>query len=246
MKLNNVLSFRTNDPVSPEPAINVSVSRVRGGVSTVPTEAVFAPVQVGTEAIQILDIRDGAKQPRAVLRVQSTSPDTVVVRLLPRPVGSEIGQHPAGALVGRLEVKLRAKEVGAFRGEVLIYAQGEPTPSKVLVMGRGASLVEASPSALVLPRASNNGPIYSGFSVCRNVEGKPITLSIASTLPEGLLVEFPSGSGSGPRLARVTWDPVRGKALAGRGPVPVKLTADVAGQSIGFELQVVCQEGGGG
>lgn len=241
MKIYTVLSFRTNDPTNPQPTVNLVVPRVRGGFSAVPQTITFRPLPVGTEAVQVLDIRDGARQPRSVGRVECVSPG-ITARMLPESVKPESELHPAGVLVGRLEVKLRPAAVGSVNGEVFVYAAGEPTPSKIAVSGRGTSLVQATPAALVLPRASGGGPVYTSVCLCRSVEGKPMTLSLASA-PEGISVEIPTDSGNSPRPIRITWDPVRGKALAGRGPSRVRLTADVGGRSEAVDLTVICQEG---
>jgi hypothetical protein len=243
MTFRTVVSFRTNDPTSPHPAIDVIIARVRGGLSTVPTAATFGPTAVGTEAVQVLDIRDGAKPPRSIRRVESASPD-VTARLLPAPAEPEAEPHPAGALVGRVEVTMRPGEVGPLNSVVRVYTDGEPNPLTVPITGRGAALVEAVPSAFVLHRSSGNGPVYTGACLCRSVEGKPLKLSVASA-PEGLSVDLLGESGTAVRQVRVTWDPKRGRGLAGRGPVPVKLTADVGGRAVDLELQVVCREGGG-
>jgi len=43
------------------------------------------------------------------------------------------------------------------------------------------------PESIVLPRMSNAGPVYQGFSICKASSGKPLKVCVAE-VPPGLIV----------------------------------------------------------
>ena len=81
--------FRTNDPDRPEVAIEASVSRVKAGVSTIPTSASFGTLSLGTKARQVLDVYDSADKPRTVEQVTSYVVDEEADFSLPAQLGNE-------------------------------------------------------------------------------------------------------------------------------------------------------------
>ncbi len=207
--MRNLLTFRTNDPTRPKADIAVVITRVTGGVFTVPTSVVFADVPVGTGARQVVEVRDFAVRPRKIQRVSSSDPDRLIVRLLEAESPGPAEEQPAaGALIGRLEISARTHEVGPMDGTVLIHLDdASHPPDSVPVIGRVVPLVAIAPASVVLPRASGAGPLYFAQCACRSTTGKPLALELLEA-PAGLsAVVIPVAGNPGLQMVRVEWKP---------------------------------------
>jgi hypothetical protein len=243
--MRNLIAFRTNDPTRPHVGIEVVVPRIRGGVVAVPTSVSFGDVVQGSVARQTLEIRDGATIPRSVARLESSDTERVSVRLLPTEdtAGTaEDGQFP---LIARAEVEMRTDRLGPGDAEVRIILSGEDRPPDLVpVHGRVAAAVEASPPSLLLPRTSDAGPVYSGSCLCQSLEGKPLTLTLASA-PEGLTALIMEGdAGASRRVVQISLDPQRGQSLAGGPPQVIRFRAKAGDREMMLDIPVTCRREG--
>jgi hypothetical protein len=209
-EMRNAIFFHTNDPALPERALVVGIPKVTGGINASPARVLFDSIPIKTEAHQLIEIRDPTSPPRTIRQVLSSNPDRFTVRLLPaeRAEGSPETKHKDGLLLGRIEVSPRTQEPGSFEGEVQIFLNDEARPPESIpVTGRVAPMVEASPATLVLPRASREGPLYFGTSVCRSIEGLPLQLSLEEA-PKGISAMISPVHGN-PSLqtVRIEWKP---------------------------------------
>ncbi|MGI8979756.1 MAG: hypothetical protein ACR2FY_11080 [Pirellulaceae bacterium] len=241
----NGVRFRTNDPDRPEMSIEAAVSKVKAGVTTIPTSASFGTLPMGAEGRQVLDVYDSADKPRAIERVVSRNPNLVSVRILPtseeHPISTD---RKLGVQIGRLEVIAVTTLPGPLTNEIEIYLQGEYRPPTVIeVSGRVAAAVEVSPSFLVLPRASEAGPIYFGECVCRSTDGKKFTLT-ADSPQVGLNVELETPATDSTQGVRIQWDPKMDVDLPPNGQRKVCLRANVEGRETILEVRVFCRRQG--
>ncbi len=239
------VKFRTNDPDRLEMAIEALVSKVMAGVTTVPTSVIFGKLSMGEEASQVLDVFDSAKKPRAMERVASRNPNRVSVRMLPIPKDNAVPtDRRLGVRIGRVEVTAATTVPGPLTNEIEIYLQGEHRPPTVIeVSGRVAAAVEVSPSNLVLPRASNAGPIYFGECVVRGTDGKAFTLT-ADSPPAGLSVVLGAPAADFSQAVRIEWDPTQDVERPPRGFPKVRLRANVEGKETIIEVGVYCRKQG--
>jgi len=205
----NGVQFHTSDPANPDQWIEASVSRVRAGAATRPTSVVFGSLSAGSTVQQVMDVFDSAIQRRAINRVVSLNPDRATVRLIPTEGNtSALTKDTLGELIGRIEVTACTDQPGSLDTEIEIYLTGDRRPpTAVPVTGRVTGPVEVSPSLLVLPRASEAGPVYSAKCRFRNNEGKTVIVSVGK-LPEGLSAQIEDNNGSASeRIVEIEWDP---------------------------------------
>lgn len=244
--MRNVVVFRTNDPTCPEAAIEVVVSRVTGGISSLPTGVVFGTVPVGDEARQVLKIYDAAVRPRTVERVTSTSPDRIDVCFLPLDVGSPgTREGLLGVLIGRVEVVLRTREPGSVDGQIQVHIADETRrPDTIPVSGRVVGVIDVSPPSLVLPRNSDGGPVYSGRCLCRSSRGGQWTLTV-DEVSSGLSAEIAAAEeDAGVRVLRVEWRPDQRLPRPEQTQKNVRLRARVGDQDLLLDVPVICRERG--
>jgi hypothetical protein len=242
----NVVTFHTNDPSRPEAWIGAVVSRVTGGLTVSPASVLIGTVSVGATAGQMLEVRDHAAPPRKITRVTSSNAARAKVSLL--PLGSEALKAPdgrVGTLIGRLQVLIDTKKPGQIADEINLFLGEEPLPVRIAVTGRVAPLVEALPTTVVLPRASNNGPLYFAECLCRSSEGKPLDLKPAE-VPSGFEVHV-AALQDNPSVRRVRVE--CGKQALGRnsrGRHLVVLTGWAGSTPVRVEIPVQCRTQGGG
>ena len=239
----NRVDFRSNDATRPRAAVDVLVSKIQGGVTILPNSVGFGVLSVGSEGRQVLEVFDAAVEPRVIDRVVSSCPEQVAVRLLPvdgtSPQTKKAGEP--GVLIGRVEVMTRARAPGSLDGHVAVHLAGEDhPPTKVRYGGRVAPPVEVVPSLLVLPRATEAGPVYSGQCLCRSTDDKPLTLTAEST-PEGLSVHVEAVEGIPSQwIVRIEWDPAQDEDVNRQAPRKVRLRARVGNQDVPLEISVTC------
>ncbi len=239
--LRSAVYFRTNVPSVPEAAVVVSIPRVLGGVTAVPASAHVGAVPVGANVRQVIDLFDAAARPRVVKQVTSSDPSRFAVRLLPPDPATPArdGVHRE-APIGWVEVVVDTTRTGPINGDIrLVLDDGQAVPDSIRVSGRVVASIEVMPSALVLPRSSNDGPIYSGICLCRSTAGHPLTLE-PETAPPGISVTVTAAAGGSPAAQLVT--------IAARSEPPaeasrprslvVRLTATVDGVRHLLEIPV--------
>jgi hypothetical protein len=214
----NAVTFTTNDPTQPTARIEVIIPKITGGILAAPSSLVFAAVPVGGQARQTFEVRDTAACPRRIAGVRSTQPERFDVRFLAPAAGAE-AEKTAGKLLGRVEVVLHTREPGPVDGAVLVQLDDPARPpDTVPVTGRVAALVEALPPSVVLPRASEAGPVYWARCICRSTEGRPLKLELAEA-PAGISAAVSAAEGgSGLRAIRIECKP---DAIKSAGPEKV-------------------------
>lgn len=237
--MGTTILMRTNDPSLPEARVEIVVTKIKGGVSTVPTVVLLGTVPVGNEARQIIDVYDKSGQNRSVSRVVSSNPDRIRARLLPpesgEPNSSE--NNSMGPPVARIEVTAGTTDPGPIEGQIAIHlADDNRPPTVVPVSGRAAEVAEASPREIVLPRSSKSGDVYFADCLCRNPFGEPLTLTLESA-PPGLSVRI-SFAENNPsvKLVRIGWDP----HLSRPGRTSVRFRARVEVRDTLLEIPVEC------
>jgi hypothetical protein len=229
--LQTAVYFRTNDPAAPEAAVTVVIPKVLGGVTAVPVSQHFGSLSLGASARQVFDLFDPADVTRTVTRVESGDPNRFSVRLLPPdtaalPSGGEL----PGVPVGRIEAVVHTDRPGAIDGEIRVYLdEGKSKPDVIRITGRVVPPVEVTPSALVLPRASGEGPLYSCICVCRSATGQPLTLDVVEAPPGVTATPEPSDEGSPIRRVTVAVNPALLPAAYETRNHVVRLAAIVSG-----------------
>ncbi len=236
--MHNSVGFRTNDPQHREGRIEAIVRRVRAGVYATPQSVAFQTVPVGTQVCQILDVRDTDIQPRSIVRVSSTDPDRVTVRLLPVAMGPQQPDRDHGTVIGQLRVVVNTDTPGSVSAAIQIHLAGEARqPDEIRVLGTVVAPIEISPSSLFLPRQSADGPVYSATCLCRSTNGEPVALEVVAVPPD-LTVELVGQDEAPMRLFRVTWNPDRCAASAGPQRRLVRFKARDGEQESALELPV--------
>jgi hypothetical protein len=114
----------------------------------------------------------------------------------------------------------------------------------VPVSGEVVGPLEVLPTLLVLPRASEAGPLYYASCLCRSTEDKPFTLTVDS-LPEGLKARIDPGEAPNTYLVRVEWGVKEGTRTETTRKV-VRLRAKVGTLESTLEIPVLCRGSGGG
>ncbi len=141
---------------------------------------------------------------------------------------------------------LKAHQPGPISGDIVVHLAGEGGPPTLIPFsGRVASLVEVSPTSLVLPLASGAGPVYHGKCICRSPEGKPLTLTVAS-VPKGLSTRVETVGGNlSVQIVRIEWDPAQGPGPGQESPRVLRLQAKVGDREVPLAISVHCRHQGG-
>jgi hypothetical protein len=237
----NGVQFRTNDPDKPSGQIDAVITQVTGGVFTVPDKVVVGAVPVGTTVRHVFQVRDDAITPRSLERVTSTL-NRVKVRILDEAEVAETASAVHGGIsIARVEVEVDTSTPGNIDGEVNLHLAGaERPPDAIRVFGRVADAIDLSPSALVLPRSSPEGLIYTTNCIVRSTEGKLITVAVDSCPPH-LSVKIPS-SGQEPvacAIITVTLDPNSPSLAAKERDNPIRLRCRMGDTESVVELRVL-------
>ncbi len=198
----------------------------------------FGTLVVGQESRQLLEIRDNARSRRAISRVESSDPSKFSVRLLSLDEAAKRGfaDDRFGNLVGLAEVTVSASALGPLDGQVLIHADdpGRP-PDSIPISAKVANLVEAIPAALILPRASGTGPLFSGGCILRSNTAESMVVQIES-LPPGIHVELQKNNlEHNTQVVRIEW---RGNTAGSEVIRRVRLNAKVGSRECVVEIPV--------
>lgn len=241
----SVIYFRTNDNTRPEAAIEVYVTRIRAGATAQPRSVVIGSMPVGSAVRRVVEIRDSATKPRGIDHLVSSDPDHVVARILPaKGVGRVSEKHPAGRLIGRIEIVVASQDPGPVDCHVEVHLTDRSSPpTLVAVNGRVVGLVEISPSTVVLPRASDAGPIYVANCICRSTRASPVNL-IVDDIPDGISVRVNRIAGKGDSMIIIEWDPLRDREMSRCSVRIVRLTARIRDEEMNLEIPVTCIRNG--
>lgn len=241
---NNEIWIRTNEIGQPTHWMRLHVTKVTG-VAVTPTQVLFGDLLPGAEGRQIVEVRDVGKQQLELLRIESTDPEQFEVRLLPVGSTDENASASSGRLVARCEVFAKARAGGTIAGHVRFHLTrpGANVTAEVRVSGRTVPAVTATPSQIVLPRASTSGLVYHALCLCRNRLGDPLTLTVESA-SEGLSASVaPAEERAAIRTVRIGLDPSRGVGEARTGKVRLKAISN--GVATPVEIAVSLQANGG-
>ena len=91
-------------------------------------------------------------------------------------------------MIGRINVVIKGPLPSGRAAEVLVFLRNEP--DRVLrlpIQGRVVPPVVVTPSSLMLPRRSADGPVFDASCFVRSVAGHPLEVELAS-VPDGLKV----------------------------------------------------------
>jgi hypothetical protein len=242
-----VILFHTNDPSSPEAHIEAVVSRITGGIRATPAQLVFSTVPLGAESRQVLELRDWATPARTMKRVSCNSPQ-VETHLLSaddkttEPKGADVS---SGILLGRVEVVLKGTTIGSIADQLRIDLAEEGSPTVVIpLVGRVAPPVEVLPSSLFLPRKSEEGWAYSGSCLCQSSEGKPLSMTLASSAP-GIGVRILPVEGSvDKKMVHIDLDPALKFESGKLTDQSLRFQARVGDHETTFTIVVHCGHGG--
>lgn len=235
--------FHTNDVTCPEGMIEVFISRVKGGIKSTPVSIVFGNVCIGEKPRQVVNIFDSAPRSRKLNRVISSNPRRVTLRSLPLDTGSDKHEDSSlGTLLARVEILLSTKESGRIDESLHVYLDDDDqTFHAISVTGQISDIVESMPSTLVLPRSSNQSPLYSGNCLCRAIKGEPLTITIEFVPPNFKVVLIPIEGSPHMRLVRIEYlCPPRKESLSHLPHLSaVRLHAKVGNQNKRFEIPVI-------
>ena len=239
--------FHSNDATRPEPRIEIVVSKIKGGIYSLPTSVIFGPVVESSEATQVIEVRDQAVTPRAIMQVESTLPDRFTARLISGPVQTAAPPNGTdGVVIGRVEVVLNTNEVGPINGAIKVTISDAYRPPDVIpVTGHVLRQVQAYPALLVLPRRVGAAGVYSGECRCISTQGKPLTIR-ADAVPAGFTIHVTAVEGDpATQIVQIEWDPQT--ANPGRSSVReiLRFRATVAGKDAALEIPVQCNLTGG-
>jgi hypothetical protein len=241
--MRNQITMRTNDPNRPQAAIHVTAD-VSAGFTTSPTTVLLGTLVVGKETHTNITVRDAAAVRRKVVRVDSSAPEQFSVRFHPSDenTNSEMTESGPVRVLGYVEATVYAHSPGPIEGEVRIYLD-DPSrePTRIPVWGRATQPVEAVPASLVLPRSSQDGPIYFGECIMRSNDNSPFSLD-AESLPPGVTVKFEPNQGqSTQQIVRIELNPEYRELPAAEPVQHVRLRATAGAQSTIVDIPVQLQ-----
>jgi len=155
------ITFLTNDPRHPEFSIDGLIHEVTGGVTAVPSTVFAGELLPGATSEADFDILDGAAVARRLDHLEAPSPHTVSVVSTQRQDVWVEGKR-VGARIGRGHVNSVAPlQAGPFSYKVSIFLRDVARQPDVFeIHGVVKPAVKFQPSALMLPRATPNGPVY--------------------------------------------------------------------------------------
>lgn len=240
----STILFHTNDPERPEASIRVIVSKVKGGIVPAPRSVVFGTLPLNAAARQVVDLFDYGNTPRCVEKVLNSNPERFIVNQIDLPE-SEAGPNKgmAGRLVGRLEVIARTGRVGPLDGVIQVFLAGESRrPDTIDVSGRVCDCVEISPSSLILPRYSENGPLFWAKCLLKSMNDKPLHVLLVEPLPRDVSVEIPSAEErKAEKVVVIKWTPPPDDTVDERSVKLVRLRVAVGDEKRTVEVEVLCQ-----
>lgn len=193
-QLREVVTFQTNDPEHSSHRLELQAS-VHGSLIVVPDQVSVGRILPGELVQRQIEIRDGGRrQGLALSEVRSTRPDMIQVGTITKLPNTdpESGQDNAPSRDAyRVELHIQAPQApGRIDGFVEVYLQGEDTPaSRVMVSGEAVAELEFSPPSLVIPRASNDGFLYTATAILRSNRNEEFDL-IPENVPDAFTAQI--------------------------------------------------------
>lgn len=202
-------SFRSNDPRHPQGFIEALVSRIRGGVITIPTSILFGTLTVGQQAKHLLSVYDGGQSNRQIQAVRSTQPERFRARLLTNTFSDPLNRHEtAGRLIGQVEIIPNTKQEGALDGEVEITLKNEDRqPDRISVSGMVKGEVEVAPQSILLPRRVREQICYFAEIQVWHRGNQSLFIREVSETPDLLVQVLPHAPKPDCQRVRVEWKP---------------------------------------
>ena len=240
-QMRNSISFRTNDPNRPSCQIAFVICRVRGGLHLSSNEVGFGSVLVGQAVQYRIEVWDAAKEPRSLQWVRSSDPERVSAHFVPSNNGEQVIRDGLELTqLGHVLIRVSTSDPGDVDAVVQLAAAGrEQKPDRIRVFGMVRAPIEITPSSLLLPRMSLDGPVYTARCIVRSIKRERLSLRIEET-PAWLRVEKLDLGGPTVRLLQVTLDPdlmptastpeaisIRLQASAGSDDVPLTLPVHI-------------------
>jgi hypothetical protein len=243
--MKNVLQFETNDPTHPVGQIRMLVRRVHRGIVACPDKVGLGTVRIGTRVRRVLELYDNSIDPRAVERVTSSQPDRITTKLLPADSTTRHSDAKSDGtlmLIGRVEVDVATDTPAVIDGHIEIYVAGRlHKPDLVAIYGRVAAAIEIFPTALLLPRSSSTGPLYTAKCMCRSTSGERLDVSLEG-VPAPLTVDVWDGNNATSKTLCVTLHPERASAVTKGENLQIRIRATAGQDEAVLELPVVLQK----
>jgi len=146
------ISFVTNDPRSPEWAIDVRASRVRGGLTALPDVCNFGTIDLGSDQERYIHLYDEAVSPRKITSVESSDPTKFQVSF--DPIAGDTKTEPQshrGHYLGVIRVRLIGTRAGSLDGVLhIVSSDGETTELSVPLVGRVVDKLSIVPNRVIL------------------------------------------------------------------------------------------------
>jgi hypothetical protein len=143
-----------------------------------------------------------------------------------------------GQLIGHLEVTADTSQPASLQAEIRLYLDDRPaSPDRVLVTGRVARPVEVFPARVVLPRATDAGPVYHTTCLVRPNRAVPVTVRLSET-PSRLRVD---ASDRQPTDIRIEYLPERshGGTRTRNETYIVRAMATIDGTDVPLDIEVI-------
>ena len=182
-RISTSIYFTTNAPDQQEVHLQLLVPRLKGGVEVFPAAVTYGRVVVGRTLREVVAVIDLSPTPRVPTRI-TTSGGRVTATI--RPTDPAPWQGPGGGtLVGHVEVVADTSSPGEISENVTVwFGGGQPmNPVSFLVSGRVVNPVEISPGAILLPRKSDAGPLYTATCLARSADNVPFQIRVESCPP---------------------------------------------------------------
>jgi hypothetical protein len=238
-------SFESNDPVRPHGFVQAVISRVLGGVVTLPAAVLCGDLSVGSAAGKhVLNVYDGGQAGRRIKSVRSTQPQRFRVDFR-ESAGASQRHETAGGLLGQVEITPITASEGPLDGEVEITLAGEDRhPDLVPVSGRVNSHLGVAPQSVVLPRTVGGQPIYHAEVCVFSHDGTPVSVRVEST-DQDLPVEVQSPlRNASQRRVRIEWKPSGDQRPSYVQDRKVRLRVRVGDQEHVRDVQVLLHDAG--
>ncbi len=162
--------FNSNDPDRPEISITFRFPLITGGVSFSPSMIDFGAIKPGDVYETNVDVFDKSGKNRKILEVRCSDAQLLKVKFNP-PEECKVKPNDSnsGSFLGQVNIKLSSIQPKAIQESIKIFVHArEESPDQLQIIGKVASPVEFSPSEIVLPRNSINGPIYTATIICKS------------------------------------------------------------------------------
>ena len=185
------ITFQTTDPLKPEAIVDLSASRVIGGLTPLPSICNFGTVLQGQECSKIIHLVDEAVKPRVVTAIVAGGSESI--RVVFRPSLDHI--MPAdvvnpGHYLGSIAIAIDTSSTDSIDGHIDIhYDDGTSKIESIPVFGTIASKITAMPTTVALRPDGKDGKFLSG-SVWLRTQGRVDFSTIRFAEPNGFRAEL--------------------------------------------------------